>query len=586
MFKLRRFTLVSLLIVAVAIGCVSDQMATPQQASHRQPGSQPDAIDKVIIATVSTQDNLRSDPTPTQLSKPLVTKPDSSELASVVASEEELTVESEPSADITSNCPVKVGPAVAVNRWSPYWGSGLNEVWVIPITEANVSLEDQMGNLITLAPGMDPAADMEAGVNTYEVGPKMSGEEKVHEFHHHACNLTQTDLVQEYVLGSRPKSTEILIYRTNEHFCETFIGYELPNQRPGVSPLPAPPQSQADCEPKFWQIVLIDVATRSIRVVVDFGKNPLFDGPQGLQTNFSPNGSKLSYIEPCWQEAQYQESIETTGLVRKRCQDGGYIVVVDLESMSSRVIHGSENDATIISQHQWSPDGSSILIRQRCAYQTGMRLPEDTTREEKAACNGIWTIAATLQSDHFEPQQILPINRFFDCDDFDGSIIEGAVWSPSGDAITVSAHQNAECKRGIWEIQIDSGEYEKLMDCPFDSEKLSEPKPCGSAKWSPTGEQFLFFADSDGFNNYDSVEVWVGEKAKKNPWHVSPWYPTPEGAVEWSPDGRTIAFHTSWRVRPSLLMIEADDPTKIVTVPYSGTGVRGFGFAWVDWAVK
>ncbi len=108
MFKLRRFTLVSLLIVAVAIGCVSDQMATPQQASHRQPGSQPDAIDKVIIATVSTQDNLRSDPTPTQLSKPLVTKPDSSELASVVASEEELTVESEPSADITSNCPVKV----------------------------------------------------------------------------------------------------------------------------------------------------------------------------------------------------------------------------------------------------------------------------------------------------------------------------------------------------------------------------------------------------------------------------------------------------------------------------------------------
>ena len=520
--------------------------------------------------------------------KPHMDESDPLKLAGTNNTDLQPTAESELDNSLEVDCPAVSGPAVAVNRWEPNWGNGLNEIWVIPIAEADLVLKDSQGNPITLAPGTDPNADTQVEVKTYEVGPAMGTTWDAH----HACNLTQTDLANEYVLGAHPEGTELLIYRTNEIWCEKFIGYELPIVAPGNRPLPTPPQSKADCEPLFWQIVLTDISTGDTRVVADFGKQVSIEKSGGgilavpafsadvFQASFSPDGSKLSYIEPCWQGTRYQEAIGATRLLKKRCQDGGYLVVVDLESLNSHIVHGSENDAAIISGYAWSPDGSSILIRQECSEKAGMFLPEDTTRDELAACNGIWTIAASLQSDHFEPEQTLPIDRFFDCDDWYGPIIREAIWSPTGDAITVAVRQNVGCMPGIWEIEVDSGEFENLVDCPYDSEKLNEPVSCGDVKWSPTGDQFLFYADSDGAGD---PEVWVSDRVGAEPRHISPWHPAPEGSVEWSPDGRQIAFHTYWNSKPSLLMVEVDDPNKIVTVPLSGAGVRRYGFAWLGW---
>ncbi|MDP7160502.1 MAG: hypothetical protein QF756_04480 [Dehalococcoidia bacterium] len=575
------------LAVWMMIGCTSSSETSGPSSAPSRVENTPSVQTNPTVAPTNGASDERS----TQASGPdIETIPSVSANPTVAptngASDERSTQASGPDIETIPNCPPRSGPAVAVNRWSQDWGNGLNEVWVIPIAEADLSLEDSQGNPITLVPGSDPNADTRVEIKTYAVGPDMeSGWDA-----HHACNLTQTDLVNEYVLASRPESTEVLIYRTNEYWCETFIGYELPQLLSGQSPSSAPPQSKADCEPHFWQIVLTDISTGTSRVIADFGEQiakerlgggvvtfPMFSSDT-FQTRFSPDGSRLSYVEPCWQGARHQEALGTTDLIRENCQDGGYLVVTDLESMSSRVIHGSENDAAIIAGHAWSPDGSSILIRQMCSEKAGVLLPEDTERDELAACNGIWTVDPSQNSDHFETKQTHPINRFFDCDNWDGSVIADAIWSPDGNAITVSGKPNVECKRGVWEIDIHTGEFSQIAACPFDAGKLNEPESCGGPKWSPDGELFLFIADSDGDGN---VEIWVSNKDGQEPRHISPWYPGPEENVEWSPDSEQIAFHTFWHIHPSLLTVNVTDPTKVATVPYSGSGVRGYGFAWL-----
>lgn len=450
--------------------------------------------------------------------------------------------------EITLNCPANSGPAVAVNKWAPNRGDGLNEVWVIPVTMDDLSgMKDGQGNPITFAPANDPNADERAAINTYNLGARIE------------CNLTKLGTVNEYVVGVRPASTEILVYRTNE---------------------------------ELEELVLRDIKSGLTRTVADFTeqvsiersggerKPPMF-GPSGDPfPRFAPDGSALAYIEPCWQAARYQEALGFTGLLKKRCQDGGYLVITDLETMDSHVIHGSENDAAIIEGYSWSPNSSAILIQQGCSDLPGVSLPDDPVRNEQAACNGVWTVSAALESDHFQPQQPNPIARFFDCENWDGSVVDQSIWSPTGSSITVSTL--AECKRGIWEMDIDSGQFTKITDCPFNPRYLTGPKPCGDMRWSPSGDGLLFITDDEGFGD---PAVWVIAMDGGGPRRISPWgfeLVNPRD-VRWTPDGKWIAFHSFWvNNTPSLWLVDVDDPTKIIAVPDSGSGIRGHLFSWVD----
>lgn len=492
---------------------------------------------------------------------------------------------------ITVSCSRPTGSTIAVNKWSPNWGWGLNEIWVIPTSLSDlVPATDSTGEAITFAaPSREDMAN-DAPIWTFSIEPELDASAPGHISAHHPCNITQTDTISELVVGTRPGTTDILVYRTNDG-CTQFVGYSVPAAPPGVAPLPTPP-TRSECSAEYWQFALLDIRDGASRIVADFTEQIALERASGVSSpmwvsvsetmnpQFSPEGSKLAYLEPCWQGARFQEDLGAIVLLRQRCQDGGYLVVVDLLTMDSHVVHGSENDAAIIDGFAWSPDGSSILIQQRCSEGSGVFLPEDETRNELAACNGLWTVSATTRSAHFTPQQDRSLSGFFACPDWDTSIVDQAVWSPHGDSITVSTL--AECRLGIWEIGIDSGEPERIVECPFDPDVSSGPGRCTGMKWSPDGATLAFLAEYDMRGEHS---IWVLDGYGAEPRRLSPvgFELKETRQIQWSLNGKQVSYYAFWPPTGELLWVtNVDDPSLLVSVPLSQRGVDRYPFGWIE----
>jgi dipeptidyl aminopeptidase/acylaminoacyl peptidase len=266
-----------------------------------------------------------------------------------------------------------------------------------------------------------------------------------------------------------------------------------------------------------------------IYIIASSGGQPirLTNGERGeTSPQWSPDGTRIAFLanrEPA------QSGTAQTGR-------GSQIYVISVRGGEAEKLTDEES---AVSQFRWSPDGRSITFITR-------DIPKDKADREKRkkekfdaivvdsdfTYSHVWTIA--LDSKDKKEKKRLTEGPFTAAD---------PQWSPDGKWIAYVQNRSGAQESGYTDISEDRNSDIYIVSSSGGQPRqlTNNPGPDSQPRWSPDGKQIAYIA-------YEDPKSWA---AKTNLMLISTDGGTPRnltsnykdsigGAIEWSPDGRSI----------------------------------------------